>query len=255
MSADADPYTGVAVSDSTSPECETSYTEGKTKHVLHWCTLGGTSLASPLIASVFALAGGAGGVSYPASTLYANVAATPKDLHDVTSGSNGACAAAVQRFDGRLRLHRRRRGRGLRQPPDLPRRHRLRRAHGARHARRAGGLRSVRRGRRRRIPLRRNPPARKRPAGGSGTPGGGTGSSGGSPAAPHPATPHGGPVRRRRTRSGRRRAVHARNGDDLRSPAGAGLGGGRRATTGSGSWPSPSPPAPPCTSTSSSPVR
>ena len=97
VSADADPYTGVAVSDSTSPECETSYTEGKTKHVLHWCTLGGTSLASPLIASVFALAGGAGGVSYPASTLYANVAATPKDLHDVTSGSNGACA---QPFNG-----------------------------------------------------------------------------------------------------------------------------------------------------------
>ncbi len=97
MSADADPYTGVAVSDSTSPECETSYTEGKTKHVLHWCTLGGTSLASPLIASVFALAGGAGGVSYPASTLYANVATTPKDLHDVTSGSNGACG---QPFNG-----------------------------------------------------------------------------------------------------------------------------------------------------------
>ena len=65
--------------------------------MLHWCTLGGTSLASPLIASVFALAGGAGGVSYPASTLYANVAATPKDLHDVTSGSNGACG---QPFNG-----------------------------------------------------------------------------------------------------------------------------------------------------------
>ena len=91
ISADADPYTGVAVSDSTSPECETSYTEGKTKHVLHWCTLGGTSLASPIIASVFALAGGSAGVSYPASTLYANALATPSALHDVTSGSNGEC--------------------------------------------------------------------------------------------------------------------------------------------------------------------
>ena len=91
ISADADPYTGVAVSDSTSAECETSYTEGKTKHVLHWCTLGGTSLASPIIASVFALAGGSGGVSYPASTLYANALATPSELHDVTSGSNGEC--------------------------------------------------------------------------------------------------------------------------------------------------------------------
>jgi Subtilase family len=91
VSADADPYTGVAVADSTSPKCETSYTEGKTKHVLHWCTLGGTSLASPIIASVFALAGGAAGVSYPASTVYAKALATPNALHDVTSGSNGEC--------------------------------------------------------------------------------------------------------------------------------------------------------------------
>ena len=100
VSADADPYTGVAVSDSTNPECETTYSEGKTEYVLHWCTLGGTSLASPVIASVFALAGGSGGVSYPASTLYANVAATPKDLHDVTGGSNGACAQPFNKKTG-----------------------------------------------------------------------------------------------------------------------------------------------------------
>ncbi len=91
VSADADPYTGVAVADSTSTKCETSYTEGKTEHVLHWCTLGGTSLASPIIASVFALAGGAAGVSYPASTVYAKALTSPKALHDVTSGSNGEC--------------------------------------------------------------------------------------------------------------------------------------------------------------------
>ena len=100
ISADADPYTGVAVSDSTSSECETSYTEGKTKHVLHWCTLGGTSLASPIIASVFALAGGSGGVSYPASTLYANALTTPSALHDVTSGSNGECSAPFNPSNG-----------------------------------------------------------------------------------------------------------------------------------------------------------
>jgi hypothetical protein len=87
ISADADPYTGVAVHDSTpGARCE----EG----VGNWCTIGGTSLASPLIASVFALAGGAGGVEYPARTLYENEIASPSSLHDVTSGSNGACAKA-----------------------------------------------------------------------------------------------------------------------------------------------------------------
>jgi hypothetical protein len=93
VSADADPYTGFAVHDS-SALCEAKYEEGGTKHVLHWCTLGGTSLSSPLIASVFALAGGAAGVRYPARTLYENQARSPASLHDVTSGSNGECAKA-----------------------------------------------------------------------------------------------------------------------------------------------------------------
>jgi len=59
--------------------------------VLYWCTIGGTSLASPLIASVFALAGGAQGVEYPAQTLYENAVAAPASLHDVTAGSNAEC--------------------------------------------------------------------------------------------------------------------------------------------------------------------
>jgi subtilase family serine protease len=90
ISADADPYTGVAVHD-TSPECEYRYKEGKTEHVLYWCTIGGTSLSSPLIASVFALAGGANHVEYPAKTLYENEQKSPGSLHDVTAGSNGEC--------------------------------------------------------------------------------------------------------------------------------------------------------------------
>jgi hypothetical protein len=90
VSADADPYTGVAVHD-TSPECEYQYEEAKVKHVLYWCTIGGTSVASPLIASVFALAGGASKVEYPAKTLYENEAKSPGVLHDVTVGSNGEC--------------------------------------------------------------------------------------------------------------------------------------------------------------------
>ena len=61
-----------------------------------WCTIGGTSLASPLIASVFALAGGADGAPYPARTLYQNAQATPSALHDVTAGSNGACSQPFQ---------------------------------------------------------------------------------------------------------------------------------------------------------------
>jgi hypothetical protein len=90
VSADADPYTGLAVHD-TSPECEYRYEEAKVKHVLYWCTIGGTSVASPLIASTFALAGGADGVEYPAKTLYENEVKSPGSLHDVTTGSNGEC--------------------------------------------------------------------------------------------------------------------------------------------------------------------
>jgi hypothetical protein len=95
VAADADPYSGLAVHD-TSPECETSYVEGKVKHVANWCTIGGTSLASPLIASVYALAGGAGGAAYPARTLYLHRASTPASLHDVTSGSNGECSTPFE---------------------------------------------------------------------------------------------------------------------------------------------------------------
>lgn len=80
VSADADPYTGVAVYDST----ETEGSRG-------WATIGGTSVAAPIVASVFALAGGAHGVSYPARTLYENELQSPGWLHDVTVGSNGEC--------------------------------------------------------------------------------------------------------------------------------------------------------------------
>jgi hypothetical protein len=100
LSADADPYTGVAVSDSLSNLCEYAYTEGGVKHVQHWCTLGGTSLASPLIAGVFALAGGAHGVAYPAATVYANAAAGGEPLRDVTSGSNGECTQHFNEANG-----------------------------------------------------------------------------------------------------------------------------------------------------------
>jgi hypothetical protein len=81
VAADADPYTGVAVYDSTENG------EGDKG----WGVIGGTSVASPIIASAFALAGGAQGVEYPARTLYENAVNAPASLHDVTAGSNGAC--------------------------------------------------------------------------------------------------------------------------------------------------------------------
>jgi N-acetylneuraminic acid mutarotase len=70
VSAVADPATGVAIYD--------SYTDGG------WAEEGGTSVASPIIASVYALAGTPVAGSYPASYPYQNASA----LNDVTSGSD-----------------------------------------------------------------------------------------------------------------------------------------------------------------------
>jgi subtilase family serine protease len=54
-----------------------------------WVTVGGTSASSPIIASVYALAGNTAAVSGAALT-YAN----PGALFDVTSGANGTCSPA-----------------------------------------------------------------------------------------------------------------------------------------------------------------
>ena len=86
VAADGDPYSGVAVYDST--------LYPPAGRVLHWVPIGGTSLASPIIASVFALAGGSGGVSYPAQTLYEHLGTGA--LHDIVSGSNGECEHSLQ---------------------------------------------------------------------------------------------------------------------------------------------------------------
>ncbi|HUA11048.1 MAG TPA: IPT/TIG domain-containing protein [Solirubrobacteraceae bacterium] len=89
IAADADPYTGVAVYD-TVPD------EGR---VPGWEPVGGTSLSSPLIASLFALAGGAHGAAHPAQMLYENALENPGSLHDVQLGSNGACSRGYN-FEG-----------------------------------------------------------------------------------------------------------------------------------------------------------
>jgi subtilase family serine protease len=77
VSAVADPATGAAI-----------YT-----HWDGWWTVGGTSLAAPLISAVFALKGNAASVPYPASLLYAKAGTTA--FHDVTSGSNDTGATPV----------------------------------------------------------------------------------------------------------------------------------------------------------------
>ncbi|MCW3033511.1 MAG: hypothetical protein JWM60_1856 [Solirubrobacterales bacterium] len=95
VAAIGDPNTGVDIYDST-PE-EPGAPTG-------WGVWGGTSVASPILAAEFALAGGAGGVAYPAATLYGH-AGEAANLYDVTGGSTGACeghtiCTATAGFDG-----------------------------------------------------------------------------------------------------------------------------------------------------------
>lgn len=78
VSAIADPNTGVSVYDSTAYQGSSG-----------WLVYGGTSVASPIIASVYALSGNTAG--YPASYTWAHTSG----LNDVTSGSNGTCSTAV----------------------------------------------------------------------------------------------------------------------------------------------------------------
>jgi hypothetical protein len=77
VSAVADPATGVSV-------YQTYGGSG-------WAVYGGTSAASPIIASVYALAGTPGASDVPNAYPYAH----PANLNDVTSGSNGTCGAPL----------------------------------------------------------------------------------------------------------------------------------------------------------------
>jgi Fibronectin type III domain len=78
VAADADPNTGAAVYDSVTYQFQSG-----------WFKVGGTSLASPLIAAVYALAGSPGSVIYGSSPY-----ATASQLHDVLSGSDGSCGGS-----------------------------------------------------------------------------------------------------------------------------------------------------------------
>jgi PKD repeat protein len=88
VSAVADPLTGFDIYDSykCGEYCENTGLGGG------WLTIGGTSLSAPLVTSLYGLAGGAGGVSYPALTLYGHLG--DSSLFDVTAGGNGFCDGA-----------------------------------------------------------------------------------------------------------------------------------------------------------------
>ncbi len=99
ISADGDPYTGVAVYDSV-PTIQEPATGEFVNEPLEWWPIGGTSVASPIVGSMFALAGGAHGVAYPAQTLYSHLGTSV--LHDVTVGSNGDCHGNYSDCSGSL---------------------------------------------------------------------------------------------------------------------------------------------------------
>jgi subtilase family serine protease len=90
VSAVADPNTGVSVYD----------TYGFGKKGGHWLVFGGTSVAAPIIASVYALANNTGLITYGGFS-YMNLGS----LSDVQGGSNGSCGGsylctAVLGYDG-----------------------------------------------------------------------------------------------------------------------------------------------------------
>jgi subtilase family serine protease len=89
VAAVADPNTGVSV-----------YDTFRVPGGGGWLVFGGTSVAAPVIAAVYALTGNAATLNY-AQSVYTN----PASLFDVTSGSNGACGGTylctgVAGYDG-----------------------------------------------------------------------------------------------------------------------------------------------------------
>ncbi len=92
VSAVADPTTGTAVYSSTSPN-------GKKG----WFMAGGTSLAAPIVAAIYAMAGDITGDIRANSAPY--LRGSKKNLHDVSGGKNGDCSfnylcEGVTKYDG-----------------------------------------------------------------------------------------------------------------------------------------------------------
>ncbi|MGH3472614.1 MAG: Ig-like domain repeat protein [Nocardioidaceae bacterium] len=77
IAADANPITGLAVYD--------------TLGYGGWLQVGGTSLASPLVAAMYALAGTPSAGTYPVTYPYAD----PTGLYDITAGQDGTCGTLL----------------------------------------------------------------------------------------------------------------------------------------------------------------
>jgi PKD domain/PASTA domain len=100
VAADADYLTGYDTYETTTGWCTPGMNDGNGNACPStnpgvsgdgWQTIGGTSLSSPLVAALWALAGGPAGVKYPALTLYGHFHTSPSQLFDVTSGGNALC--------------------------------------------------------------------------------------------------------------------------------------------------------------------
>lgn len=94
VSAVADPNTGVGVYDTynscgSSSVCDIEIQLGLAQGLDGWAQVGGTSASSPLVASVYALAGNT------ASTVYGSYPYSHRSsLYDVTSGTTGSCSGS-----------------------------------------------------------------------------------------------------------------------------------------------------------------
>jgi hypothetical protein len=79
IAAIADPFTGYDIYDTYGDP--------------GWETFGGTSLSSPVVGALWALAGGPGGVDYPSLSLYGHFKSEgTAHLYDVTVGGTGMCS-------------------------------------------------------------------------------------------------------------------------------------------------------------------
>jgi len=89
VSALADPQSGLGVYDTFNNcllalLCDGMIAAGTAKGLNGWAQIGGTSLSTPIVAAIYALAGNHRKARY----LYEN----RRDLHDVRTGSNGKCS-------------------------------------------------------------------------------------------------------------------------------------------------------------------
>jgi len=94
VAADADPNTGLGIYDTyntcgSNRLCDLLIGLGIVQGLDGWAQVGGTSLSSPLIASVYALAGNTASITY-GSFPYSHSGS----LFDVTSGSDGSCSGS-----------------------------------------------------------------------------------------------------------------------------------------------------------------